>query len=220
MRPAAGNGVSARIAIPDVAGEMRRWYAGVRALDEALMLSRFKHFGLVVDFTSEGYVALFDGEFRLADAVKRLIEEFGVCIFRNIRLSLAPEQQMQRNIFPDLVFHVDRGSYFENQFSLFYRDPTDPAHRMPRNTSTLIMPNAAIRLQAEREGVWEPAALTNCHLFQKEPLRPAVGHVVLEQPWDAPPGSGEVVVFDNRTVLHASHHRGARGYPIAVQYLY
>lgn len=37
--------------------------------------------------------------------------------------------------------------------------------------------------------------------------------------WDGPPGTGEVCLFDNRTVVHASHHDGERHYPIAVQYL-
>jgi hypothetical protein len=42
---------------------------------------------------------------------------------------------------------------------------------------------------------------------------------VLEQPWSAPSGTGEMCVIDNRAVMHASFHRETRGYKIAVQYL-
>ena len=43
---------------------------------------------------------------------------------------------------------------------------------------------------------------------------------MLEETWSAPPGSGEIVVFDNRTVLHASYSSGKAGYPIGVRYLF
>ncbi len=51
--------------------------------------------------------------------------------------------------------------------------------------------------------------------------RDLFGDVILEQPWDAPEGTGEIAVIDNRTVLHASYHKDGRtkGYAIGARYL-
>ena len=47
-------------------------------------------------------------------------------------------------------------------------------------------------------------------------------NIVLEQAWDAPRGTGEIVVIDNRTVQHAAYYRtpAGPGYPIGARYLY
>ncbi|MBT3559050.1 MAG: hypothetical protein HN644_04765 [Rhodospirillales bacterium] len=58
-------------------------------------------------------------------------------------------------------------------------------------------------------------------LFGREEADSVIGAYVIEHIWDAPPGTGEICMFDNRTVLHASFHRKMNpGYKIAVQYLY
>lgn len=48
-----------------------------------------------------------------------------------------------------------------------------------------------------------------------------IGHVVFEQTWIEPEGTGEIAIIDNATVLHASYYRNASvlGYPIGVRYL-
>ena len=53
-------------------------------------------------------------------------------------------------------------------------------------------------------------------------LAESIGNVVLEQAWHAPPGTGEITILDNRSVLHASYYARPenRGYPIGVRYLF
>ena len=47
------------------------------------------------------------------------------------------------------------------------------------------------------------------------------GKIIAYQAWTAPQGVGEVCIFDNRTVLHASYYTGKKGgYKIGVRYLY
>ena len=127
----------------------------------------------------------------------------------------------QRNIFPDLQFHYDRSPLQENRFSLFSRDPFDPVQRLPRESSTLILPNLAAYLQAVREGrAPEAGEQAKYSIFGSTELDPLIGDILLELPWDAPEGAGELCIFDNRTVYHASYYREAKGYPIGVRYLY
>jgi len=210
----------ARIEIPSISQEVEQRFSHLPETAEIVTGMPFNHFGLVVDFENEAELNLYDASLHLHPHVKKIISEFGVCIFRNARMLNPLDTGLQKNIFPDLVFHVDRGHLFDNQYSLFYRDPADPAHRLPRKSTTLIMANAAAQLQAMEEGVWTSAASTNCKLFSGTSPEAAIGKYVMEQRWNAPAGTGEVCVFDNRTVLHASYHREPGGYHIAVQYLY
>jgi hypothetical protein len=161
----------------------------------------------------------FDGALKLHPVLKDAVSTFGACIIRNVRLPVINGNQFQHNISPDLQFHVDRGSTFDSQYSLFYRNPENPEHRESRITSTVIIANSGYCLQAKREGIGEKARSKNSVLFSHESIRNAVGEVVLEQPWSAPSGTGEMCVIDNRAVMHASFHRETRGYKIAVQYL-
>ncbi|MCH7831773.1 MAG: hypothetical protein IIC55_02770 [Proteobacteria bacterium] len=57
-------------------------------------------------------------------------------------------------------------------------------------------------------------------IFKDEDLEPLIGDILLEQPWTAPEGTGEICVFDNRTLQHASYYLARRGYSIGVRYLF
>ncbi len=105
--------------------------------------------------------------------------EFGACIVRNVRLPAVDGYHFRHNIFPDLQFHVDRGSAFDNQHSLFYRNPDNPDHRNSRTTSTVIIPNSVYWLQAQREGIGEKSRSKNNFLFSHGLIRDAVGQMVL-----------------------------------------
>jgi hypothetical protein len=61
----------------------------------------------------------------------------------------------------------------------------------------------------------------SCELFRGVFMKPILGEIVLEQPWDEPDGTGEIAVADNRTVLHATYHKDGttKGYPIGTRYL-
>ena len=58
-------------------------------------------------------------------------------------------------------------------------------------------------------------------LFQEGRAAKLFGKVILEQPWEAPEGIGEIAVIDNRTILHATYDKQKRqsGYPIGARYL-
>lgn len=208
-------GGSAHLLIPDYAAGVQAVLPGTGADSED-----FTHFGLAVEFARETVLDAYDPELILAPPIRDAIAAFGLCIFRNVRITVPADRPLQKNIFPQLQFHVDRGKFFDNQISLFYRNPDDPAQRPPRDTSTLIMSHDAFRRQARREGKMEGVEALNCVLFDPATVRDAIGAIVAEQPWDAPEGTGELCVFDNRTVVHASYHRAQRGYPISVQYLF
>ncbi|MDA0241361.1 MAG: hypothetical protein O3A84_15250 [Proteobacteria bacterium] len=209
------------ISLVDIKSHTTAHYAGLKDLDREVASIPFEHFGLVIDYPEDALLAAFDETFVLRPELKSLIAQYGVLIFRNVHLDNPGNAVFQKNIFGHLEFHVDRGLQFDNQYSLFYRDPNDPEHRLPRRTSSLICPNAVIHLQANREGLKIQDRGTLQRLFIDGSPHVAIGTVILEQSWQAPPGTGEVCVFDNRTVMHASYHPGeTRGYKIAVQYLY
>lgn len=205
--------------IHDIKSRITEGFPQLEGQIGANLLIPFTHFGLIVEFQQETALTAFDEAFILKQNLKSLIAEFGVIIIRNVRLNNSRPADYQKNIFPDLKFHVDRGPQFDNQYSLFYRNPTDPDHQPPRSTSTLIAPTPVIRLQGLKEGL----DTGNCHilqsLFVKESPAEAIGEYFLEQPWSARRGTGEICIFDNRTVMHASYHRDGKGYKIAVQYL-
>ncbi len=205
---------NANIVIPNIAAEIQRHFFESPDMAAEIAEMQFRQFGLFIDFDAEQNFEAFDDALFLHPQLKQAISVFGVCIFRNVKLLHPSEKKLQKNIFPDLQFHVDRGANFSNQYSLFYRDPSDPDHWPPRNTSTLVMPNSAFHLQSTKQGMSTGAGAKNRVLFTANSIRSIIGKFVLEQRWDASEKTGEICVFDNRTVLHASHHRGARGYPI------
>ncbi len=222
-------GVRCRVycAIPESNSRINRRYAkllGNGALERARNAGiddPFRHFGLILHFAQPTLLPLYGDDLTLAPDVKRLIGAFGAVIIRNAYMAEELRSLGQRNIFPDLDFHYDRSPDHDNQFSLFYRDPFDPAHRKPRDTSTLIVPNIVAFLQNVEEGnPPEDVKRSLYPIFKASDLGRLVGDIILESPWRESEGTGEVCIFDNRTVMHASYYRAGKGYPIGVQYLY
>lgn len=223
---------TARVAIPHYAANVAAHYAdriqgGLdRTCANAGIDPCFRHLGLMLEFDSPTEIVLFDGEQVLDDAVRDLVARFGPLILRNAAIAGAPAAEFQRNIFPDLRFHVDRGANQPNQYSCYARIATDPVQREPRSSSTVFAANIVAYLQGVREGSINPAAergmQASYDLFSRESPAPLMGKIILEQRWDAPRGTGEVVVIDNRTVLHSSYYRDPhnRGYPISTRYLF
>jgi hypothetical protein len=182
----------------------------------------FPQFGLVVEFERQVEIAVCDND-RVLDAnLRAAVEKFGPIVLRNACLPQRDRHAGQRNIFPSLRFHLDRGDTQDDRYSLFWRDPFDETHRMPRTSSTLIVINAVAYLQARREGESAPHFKSLYQLFENETMPDLIGKVVLEQGWRAPPGTGEICILDNRTVMHASYYAdpSERGYPIGVRYMY
>lgn len=217
----ASSAATANIAIRDIKAEVTRFFDGEPNVGTEVSTIPFTHFGLVVEFQQDTLLRAFDDAYVLRRELKDLITEYGVLLFKNVHLDNPTNAVFQKNIFGNLEFHVDRGSQFDNQYSMFYRDPKDREHHLPRKTSSLICPNAVTHLQANREGAVIRNRATLQPLFIETSPAAAIGSVILEQPWKAPAGTGEVCVFDNRTVMHASYHPNpTKGYKIAVQYLY
>ncbi|MBL4615626.1 MAG: hypothetical protein JKY27_12230 [Magnetovibrio sp.] len=211
---------SARLAITNLRHKLVDFFSAIPEAHTSAFDNPFQHFGLIIEFSGEASLEVFDDAFHLNPTMKTLISTFGAVSVRNIRLRHPRDEDYQKNIFPQLVFHVDRGAQFDNQYSLFYRNPDDPDHQPPRDTSTLILPNIATFLKAREQGTSFASAALSHQLFDERNITNVIGEYMLEQKWDAPRGTGEICMFDNRTVMHASYHREQRGYPIAVQYLY
>jgi hypothetical protein len=205
-----------QVAIPDLKANLEKAF-GKQVLSS--QPCQFMQFGAVIEFSNEMTVPAFDDMLVLHPELKSLINQYGAVILRNVRILEQNGSGYQKNIFPNLVFHIDRGPQFSNQYTFFYRNPDDPEHYRPRTTSTLITPNLAAQLQARRENLGGESTPTNIRLFNNNSQKSAIGNYVLEQKWDAPEGTGEVCILDNRTTLHASYHRQEGGYPISVKYL-
>ena len=161
-----------------------------------------------MEFDTAQEIEGYDQNHALSDNVKELLRQFGPLIIRNAYMSSKCRAEGQRNIFPDLRFHIDRGSTQENQYSLFCRDPFDPEQMAPRKSSTLIVANIVAFLQAHQEGQNQ----TNPHqtlytIFNNEDLDALFGKIIAHQPWAVPKGTGEICILDNRTVLHSSYYR-------------
>ena len=180
----------------------------------------FRQFGLLVEFEKETTLPLIgDGE-QLDSAAKSLLKRHGAMVLRNARISETDRQTSQRNIFPNLKFHYDRTPSQGNYFSLFFRDPDDPAQHPPRQSSTLIAANSVIQLEAQKTGQWNGSLQPWYDLFQDSDIAQLSGDILLEQTWSAPAGTGEIVLLDNSAVMHASYYREAKGYQIGVRYLF
>lgn len=216
------NGIAYRasVAIANYAGKLASHYgADVRADDVPF---DFLHFGVVCEFAEPVELRLYDSGRVLDQGVRAIIERFGPLILRNAYLPAEQRMSGQRNIFPSLSFHLDRGKTQADCYSLFCRDPFDQAQRQPRTSSTLILANRTAYLQAMGEGQGRHEFRSLYTLFAEHDLAGVLGNVVLEQPWRAQAGTGELCLIDNRTVLHASYYRRPehKGYPIGVRYLY
>ena len=215
-----GSAYTARIAIPDYAGRIARHY-GVDPRDAGVPFG-FRHFGVIVEFDEPIELDLYDGERVLDEGLRGIVESFGPLVLRNAYLPERGRLESQRNIFESLRFHIDRGSTQEDCYSLFWRDPFDPAQRAPRSSSTLILANLVAYLQALKEGGGPHDFKQIYRIFVEEDVAALVGEIMVEQPWQAPEGTGEITILDNRSVLHASYYARDqdKGYPIAVRYLF
>jgi len=228
------NGVpwSAGIAIADYGSRIAQYYRdGARhglaaTCAEAAIPFDLPHFGLVVSFARPVEIALHDEDMVLDTSVRDLVARFGPVIFSNARTHDAVTDRFHRNIFPHLRFHVDRGPLMENQYSCFTRDPKIPEQTAPRRSSTLFIANTVAWLEEAAQaggGARPPQGVRPSYdLFHSTRMEPLFGDIILEQPWSAPVGTGEICVIDNRTVLHATYHKdgSTAGYPIGARYLY
>ncbi|MBC8339797.1 MAG: hypothetical protein ISR51_07375 [Rhodospirillales bacterium] len=219
-----GTPLEAEILIPGLPDRIREHYAdlvtgSLQTMSRDAGLSPpHLNFGIRLSFGRPTEVRVYDSDMVLDEMLRSLIGEFGSVILQNAYMPGANRAEGQRNIFPDLSFHIDRGSNQEEQYSLFCRDPFDEVQKGPRGSSTLIADNMVCYLQKMREagGVGSPLG-TQCYIFKNDDK--GIGQIMIEQAWDAPDGVGEICIVDNRTVLHASYYKPSRGYPIGVRYL-
>lgn len=180
----------------------------------------FRNFGLLITMNRNCLLDLLQSDEALDPTIKPLLKEYGALIIRGAHLNKTDTAASQRNIFPNLKFHYDRTVSQGNYYSLFFRDPGDPSHRPPRKSSTLITSNAVIQLEAQRSGQWNGHLQPWYDLFQDADINALTDEILLEQSWSEPEGTGEIVILDNSTVMHASYYRQSKGYPIGVRYLY
>jgi hypothetical protein len=184
----------------------------------------FEHLGLLVECTQKSELPLHNTEMQLNERLKPLIEKFGVVIFRNAYLSADIIDMCHRNNFPHLNFHRDRGELHENSYSLYTRNPFDALQQYPRKASTLFIDNAVAYLQGKVEKLIkddEKGRRGHYSIFtQVECIEHLLGDIILEQPWAAPAGVGEICMINNKTVLHSSYKHGDdHGYRIGARYL-
>ncbi|MGY9005285.1 MAG: hypothetical protein ACKVJQ_04175 [Alphaproteobacteria bacterium] len=216
-----GATVTMRILIPNYRENIEAHY-GASAMGAGITCP-FEHFGILVSFDHEVELAAYNPDWVLHDTIKDMIARFGVVLFKHAHLSSEERTQGQKNIFPSLAFHYDRPPDSNNVYSFFFRNPFDPIHKAPRTSTTLLCANAVCYAQSLREGT-RAHSPTKAHydLFANEAVEPLIDDVMVEEKWCAPEGSGEICVFDNRTILHASYYRDPlnKGYPIGVRYLF
>lgn len=175
------------------------------------------------EFEQPTQIILFDDKYVLEDGPRKLAETFGLLIIRNASAIVGEDDASQRNIFPHLCFHIDRGRDHEYQYTCLFRDTKDSTHHKPSGTSTVVIANIVAYLQSIKES---PAAAndkgqkTSYEIFESEKLESAMGYIMLCQSWDEPDGVGEFCIVYNRTTLHASYHFPRKGYPIGARYLF
>lgn len=214
-----GPGFTAHIAIPDYDEHVATHYK--TDVVETRKALQFGHFGVIVDFLESFELTVHNEARHLDEDLRALLARFGPTLLRNVQLPERDRQSSQRNIFPDRKFHIDRAHLQAEQISMFWRDPSDPVQVAPRTSSTLIMANHAASLQAMEEGHGTDALKPSYEFFADTDIGSMIGTVLLELPWDAPHGVGEISLLDNRSVMHASYYprTSDKGYPISVRYL-
>lgn len=226
-----GASFRASVGIPHYDRRIAEYYgdiapAGLNAICETAGIPfDLAQFGLIISFERPTEIAVHDDDMVLDESIRTMIARFGPVFFRNATIISDMRDRFHRNVFPHLRFHVDRGSTMPNQYSCFTRDPSDAQQRPPRTSSTLFIANIVAWLELVRAGIYKPGkdrgAISSCDLFRQVDIEPLLGDIVLDQPWTAPAGIGEIGIIDNKTVLHASYHwKGAeKGYPIGARYL-
>ena len=221
---------SLRVGIPNYAARIEAHYRELLSAPIAMACEslrqpfKFPNFGLICEFREPCELNVYQGDV-LCDGLRDATERFGPVLLSNAFLSKAIRGESQRGRFQDLNFHIDRSQNQETQYSLYSRDPNDPAQREPRTASTLFIPNAVALLQdaQERQLRLQPTEIMPTHhtLFKNEEVRSLVRNVIREQDWSAPPGTGEMAVQFNPHIRHASWYRGLskKGWHIGVRYL-
>lgn len=188
----------------------------------------FQDFGLHIEFEKPIELHIYDDTSTILGNVKELIQQFGLIVFQNVYLIEEHRKDGHRNRFPHLHFHRDRNQNQPTPYSLFCRDPFDPIQKEPRLSSTLFTSYLVAYLQALKERQYDiiqkQGGQSHYDLFQQEEkkqiLKDLFGSVILQHPWSAPQGVGEITIMDNRTILHASYYRSVeKGYRIGVRYL-
>lgn len=227
----AGSPFEASVGIPHYDRRIATHYSDVAPQGIAAASARARipftlpQFGLIVAFDAPVDIAVHDDAMVLADPLRDLVTRFGVLILRNAAVDKAVRDRFHRNIFPHLRFHVDRGAQMPNQISCFTRNPHDAEQRHPRKSSTLFMANLVAWLECRRHAApgepEETGVRTSYDLYARTRMSEVIGETVLEQPWTAPEGTGEIAVIDNRLVLHATYNRvmDEPGYRIGARYL-
>lgn len=185
----------------------------------------FEFFGLKITFAKPCELNLHNLDMVLNDNLKQLIKKFGVVILQNAYLCEDIKNLYHKNNFPHLNFHSDRGNSHENFYSFYTRDPDDVEQQYPRKASTLFIDNAVAYLQGQVEGTVnqnEKGRRSHYGIFNAEGAEKALfGSIILEQPWSAPQGEGEICMINNHAVLHSSYKHGFDpGYRIGARYLY
>lgn len=227
------NGIpyTAKVALPGYQKNICRHYSAIipgeltALCGQAEIPFGLPEFGLVIEFQSRAQLAVHDDDMTLDDGIRDLVAQFGPVILRNAVIAHGARGRFHRNIFPHLRFHVDRGPTAPNQYSCFTRDPDDPEQNPPRASSTIFIANIVAWLERVRDGRCDPKSergtRSSCDLFADADMSELLGNIVLEQPWSEPAGTGEIVVLDNRTTLHATYHKDGKtkGYRIGARYL-
>lgn len=226
-----GNAYAAKVGIPNYKQKIVRHYAGLiqGSLAQECQLAEipcdFEHFGVIVQFEKPVEVLLYDESLTINRGLLDIIASVGPVIFKNVYLASAVRSEGHRNRFPHLRFHIDRNPLQATRYSMYTRDPYDDEQRYPRTASTLFTANIVSHLQGIKEGDVvrgvDKGVRASAPLFEKEDMSHVINDVVLEQRWDEPEGTGEIVMIDNATVLHASYYRNIaeKGYRIGVRYL-
>lgn len=226
---AGGVPYRARVIIPDYGDAITDHYADLlpgglqSGCARAGIPFQFRHFGLILSFDVPVVFAMYDPDMVLDNGVRALVDAFGPVFIRNAAMIDDHRAETQRNIFPHLDFHVDRGINQPNQYSLYSRDPLDPAQQEPRGSSTLFIANIVAHLQRVREMGGKDLSVpvkTRGILFAKERMDALFSRIVARLAWDEPAGTGELGVIDNRTVRHASYHRPRKGWAIGTRYVF
>ena len=223
---------SAEIGIPNYRDKVNAHFANDTKMKVAELATFFEipfaftHFGLIVHFDQPIEIKVHDDDFHLDAPLREMVRRFGPVIIRNAYSSSETRNEVQKNIFQNLRFHYDRGRNMENQYSLYTRNPFDPAQKNPRDTSTLFLANIVAHMQCmKEEGCKSPdekGLRPNYDIFLREDMADLIDNIILDQPWSAAEGTGEIALIDNLTVLHSSWHRvrGEKSYPIGTRYLF
>lgn len=226
-----GHSYSARIAIPDYKSILADFYHDIVNGDLDTLCAGiegacvFDHYGLIIEFDKPIELSLHDSEMAIDDGLRKIMAQVGPVIIRNAYMDSKSRDLGHRNRFPHLNFHVDRSANQETRYSMYARNPFDSEQKLPRTVSTLFIANIVGYLQGVRENLvdrqFDKSIRGTYTMSDDTDMDTLLGRIVLEQPWDAPKGRGEIAMQDNLTNLHASYYRDpvVKGYKIGVRYL-